>query len=165
LDYRLTFRIFKERIENIANRKIKNFRTDGGTEYKGAFSDFVLTQGIIKQTGSSNRKHLPARAERAHRTVLELARACHTGSKLPLSYYTDAHRYAVYTLNRLIRDGKQKSPFEIITGRVVELLREHDHKIVYSPDVVFLEDEIMEPLNGTPEEKYDELYESKTILK
>ena len=57
--------------------------------------------------------------------MLELTRVCHTGSKLPLSYYTDAHRYAVYTLNRLIRDGKQKSPFEIITGRVVDTSQLH----------------------------------------
>ena len=41
-----SFRIFKERTENIANRKIKYFPTDGGTEYKGVFSDFLLTQGI-----------------------------------------------------------------------------------------------------------------------
>ena len=31
---------------------------------------------------------------------------------------------------------------------------------MYSPDIVFLEDEKMEPLNGKVEEKYDEWYES-----
>ena len=47
-----SFRIFKERIENIANRKMKYFRTDGGTEYKAVFSDFLLTQRIENKQGA-----------------------------------------------------------------------------------------------------------------
>ena len=110
------FRIFKEKYENVTGKKIKYIRTDGGSEYKGSFNDFLLSNGIIKEFSTS--KHQPARAERAHRTILELSRSCHSSSKLPLIYYSDAQRYAAYTLNHVIRDDSLESPFYRIYKRI-----------------------------------------------
>lgn len=119
------FKIFKARFENVTNHKIRMIRTDGGSEYKNVLQDFLTSEGIVKQTTSPTHKHLPARAERAHRTVLELARSCHSDSKLPLKYYSDAQRYVVYTLNRLIRDTDNKSPYEHIYGKPPNLFNLH----------------------------------------
>jgi hypothetical protein len=104
------FKIFQVKYEKLTGKQIKYLRTDGGSEYKGVFSDYIISQGITKQP--LTQKFQPARAERAHRTVLELARTCHTSSKLPLKYYTDAHRYVTHTINRIIRDGEEESPAE-----------------------------------------------------
>ena len=78
---------FKSRVERRSNKELKILRTDGGSEYKGVVMDFLISEGILKQTGSSTRKHIPARAEMAHRTILELARCSHSFSKLPLKFY------------------------------------------------------------------------------
>jgi hypothetical protein len=40
------------------------------------------------------------RAERAHQTVLRIAKASILDSKLPLIYFSDAHRMATFQLNR-----------------------------------------------------------------
>ena len=115
------FKIFKTRFENVTTRKIRYIRVDGGSEYKNVFQDFLTSHGIVKQITSPTHKHLPARAERAHRTVTELARSCHSDSKLPLKYYSDAQRYVVYTINRIIRDSEEKSPYEHIYGKAPDL--------------------------------------------
>ncbi len=119
------FKSFKSRVERFSNKRLKILRTDGGSEYKGVLNDFLISEGIIKQTGAPTRKHIPARAERAHRTILELARCSHSYSKLPLKFYSDAHRYASYTINRIIRDGESKSPYEQIYGRTPNLENLH----------------------------------------
>ena len=61
-----TFRIFKEQVEKQSGHNIKIVRTDGGTEFTGAFFDFLTQNGILKETGQAYRKHIPPRAERAH---------------------------------------------------------------------------------------------------
>jgi hypothetical protein len=195
------FRIFKAKYENLTGRRIKYIRTDGGSEYKGGFRDYLISQGITHEV--STKKYQPARAERAHRTVLELARTCHTSSKLPLKYYTDAHRYVTHTINHIIRDQHQESPYQKIyskeknirelkvfgsicyihqskikntngklsnpgircrflgygetriTGEQnlgYKVLRECDRKVIYSPDIKFLENELIQPLENITED-------------
>ena len=109
------FRLFEERVENLTNKSIIILRTDGGTEYKGTFLDYLRSSGIIKQTGQAHRKHFPPRAERSHRTILNLARSSHESSKLPIKFFSEAHRYAAYTYNRLIHNESMGiSPYEAI---------------------------------------------------
>jgi histone deacetylase 1/2 len=115
------FRIFKQVIENQTKFKIKVVRTDGGTEFTSSFENFLLSQGIIKQTTQPYRKHLPARAERAHQTILNLGKAAHIASKLPIEYFSDAHRYSVYVYNRMIREGKTNSPYEALFNIKVDI--------------------------------------------
>jgi hypothetical protein len=95
------FKIFKARFENVTNHKIRMIRTDGGSQYKNVFQDFLTSEGIV------------------------LARSCHSDSKLPLKYYSDAQRYVVYTLNRIIRDTDNKSPYEHIYGKPPNLFNLH----------------------------------------
>ena len=101
-------------MENLTGKKIKYIRTDGETEYKNVFLDYLISSGITKQ--AAIKKHLPSRAERAHRTILELARSCHSASNLPLKFFSDAHRYATYTANPVIRYTDLKFPFEHMYG-------------------------------------------------
>ena len=80
-----------------------------------------MANGITKQIGDAHRKHFPARAERSHRTILGLAKANHIQSKLPISYYSDAHRYATYVVNRMVRYKAVESPYEMIFNQDVSL--------------------------------------------
>ena len=76
----------------------------------------------MKQTGQAHRKHFPPRAERAHRTILNLARSSHESSKLPIKFFSDAHRYAVYSYNRLIHNSSiGMSPYQIIHKKIPSL--------------------------------------------
>jgi hypothetical protein len=204
-----SFMKFRVKFENITGKRIKYFRSDGGTEYKNVFENYLISNGIIKQVGDAHRKHFPARAERAHRTILNLAKSNHISSKLPLSFYSDAHRYSTYIINRMVRFKDTESPFskifkkdanlklivpfgcicyvqipkakrklgklddasircrflgfgnhenEDVQNQGYKLLRESDRKIVYSSDVVFLEDEQITPLGKI--EDYGSFYES-----
>jgi hypothetical protein len=103
---------FKTKMEIIIGEKIKYFRCDGGSEFRGVFEVYLNSNGIIHQVGNAYKKHYPPRAERAHRTILNLAKAAHIESNLPIHYFSEAHRYAAFTINRLVRTGSDKSPIE-----------------------------------------------------
>ena len=111
------FCLFKERMETLTGKRIKYFRTDGGTEYDGAFSDFLKASGIIRQIGAPYRKHVPPRAERAHQTITQLGKAMLEASGLPKSFFSDAQRTATYIYNRTVHQNLQKSPYELIFKR------------------------------------------------
>ena len=115
------FRILKECLENQTKFTIKAIRTDGGTEFTSSFENYLTSKGIIKQPTQSYRKHLPARAERAHQTILTLGKAAHVASKLPIEYYSDAHRYSTYVYNRMIRQGRTMSPYESLFAKKPDL--------------------------------------------
>ena len=117
------FRLFKERVENITGKKIKYLRTDGGQEYNGVMSDYLMSAGIIKETGQPYRKHVPPRAERAHQTLLTLGRALLNASKLPMGYYSDAQRHAEYTYNRIVKADCTQSPYEQVYSRKPNLVK------------------------------------------
>ena len=106
------FRIYKEKFELITGEKIKIVRVDGGTEFQGGFKEYLQSAGIILQVSLPSRKHLPARAERAHRTIHALARSNHIASKLPLKFYPEAYNYSAYSINRMIRNDESMSPYE-----------------------------------------------------
>ncbi|MEY5045629.1 MAG: hypothetical protein RL713_854, partial [Bacteroidota bacterium] len=117
------FRIFKEQVEKGTESSIKIVRTDGGTEFTSVFENYLISCGIIKETAQAYRKHMPPRAERAHQTILHLGKAALLDSKLPISYYSDAHRYSTYVCNRMTRAGKDKSPYEILYKKVPDLMK------------------------------------------
>ena len=117
------FRIFKTQVENQSKHSIKRLRTDGGTEFTSVFNDFLLSCGIVKETAQAYRKHMPQRAERAHQTILQLGKAALFDSKLPMIYYSDAHRYSTYVCNRMIRSGKEKSPYELLYRKAPDLTK------------------------------------------
>lgn len=64
------FKRFKARMERRTGKKIKNIRTDDGSEFKKEFLGFVEEHGIVKQKGLPYRHNHPGKAERAHRTIM-----------------------------------------------------------------------------------------------
>ena len=111
------FQLLKVRLELNTGKKIRYFKSDNGSEFKGEFSDYLRTEGITHLLGEPYRKHIPPSAERAHRTILNRGRANHIGSNLPMSYYNESQLFSVYIFNRMIHSGATKSPYELIYNK------------------------------------------------
>jgi hypothetical protein len=56
-------------LERHANSKIKNIRTDNGTEFAGEFKKTLNNLGIIHQIGVGYEHHFPPRVERSNQTI------------------------------------------------------------------------------------------------
>ncbi len=71
------FKEFKALVEKESEYKIKVFRFDNGGEYisKG-FQGFLKAHGIEKKTFTPDRPQQNGVAERANRTLVEMARSC-----------------------------------------------------------------------------------------
>jgi hypothetical protein len=103
--------------EKLSDFKIKSLRTDDDLSYKGIFFEYLQANGIVKQTGQRYRKHVPARAERAHKTISNLGKAMLISSNLPSSFYSDAERCATYVFNRMVHSREVISPYEKLFGK------------------------------------------------
>ena len=102
--------------ERQSGHKIKLVRTDSGNEFRGDFEKVLVSHGIHKFQGQPYDHHFPPHAERAHQTIMKLARAMMEDSKLPAKYYIDAQLAAVYVYNRSSKAG-EKSPYELLFGK------------------------------------------------
>ena len=91
-------------------------RTDGGTEFAGAFYAYLRDTGITNQQANPYEHEIPGAAERMNQTMLRLGRAVHIASQLPLRFYCYAHQFAIYVSNRLVHAGHQKTPYEYVYG-------------------------------------------------
>jgi hypothetical protein len=56
-------------------------------------------------------------AERANRTILEAARSRLHARKVPLGLWAEAMTCAAYVHNFIPSKGREKSPFELFTGK------------------------------------------------
>lgn len=112
-------------MERRTGHSVKQFSTDGGTEFKGDFNLFVAKNGIIHKTGDAYDHHFPSHAERSNRTISAMGRTMLLDSKLPRSYYADAMRAAVYTYNRTVHGKRTLTSYEIIYGHPPKLTHIH----------------------------------------
>jgi hypothetical protein len=115
------FRRFQARMERRLDKKIKNLRTDMGTEYMGEFLDYIEEQGIIKQKGMPYSHVHPGQAERVHQSIMHKARAMLLASKLPALFYAEAQLTAAYLGNRIVHGSDSKTPYEHVYGRKPEV--------------------------------------------
>jgi hypothetical protein len=111
------FKRFQSRYERETGKRIKRVRTDSGTEFMGIFQEYITSIGITKERGLPYHHTHPGRAERAHRTITERARAMHIASCLPEAFYADAQLTACYIHNRVIHSNATKTPFELLFNR------------------------------------------------
>ncbi|GMF36918.1 unnamed protein product [Phytophthora fragariaefolia] len=112
------FRDFLVQFEKEFGCSVHILRTGGGGEYRNV-DLFCKENGITRQVSEVSNQAANGKAERMHRTVLNMVRCMIFGSGLPLSFWGDAVEYATYILNRSptrANEGK-KSPLEVLTGR------------------------------------------------
>jgi hypothetical protein len=112
-----TFKRFQARMERRTGSKIKYIRTDGGTEYMGAFLDHLERSGITKQKSTSHSHVHPGQAERIHQSIMTRARAMLIASKLPANFYAEAQLTAAYLHNRLLHGQATQTPYQQIYGK------------------------------------------------
>lgn len=117
------FKHFLVYSEKRFNCRIHVLRTDGGGEYKNV-DLFCRETGVARQVNEANNQAANGKAERMHRTVMNMVRCMLFACGLPLSFWGDAAEYAAYILNRMPTraNAKRMSPIEVLTGQTPNLV-------------------------------------------
>ncbi len=95
------FKEFKALVETQSNHKIKVFRLDNGGKYISTeLQGFLKAHNSEKQTSTPYRPQQNGVAERANRTLVEMARSMLHAQNLKKSLWSEAVVNAAYTRNR-----------------------------------------------------------------
>ena len=115
----IRFKEFKALVETQSEYKIKTFRSDNGGEFMSkAFIKFLVDHGIAKETSTPYWPQQNRVAERANRTIIEMARSMIHAQKLEKSFWAESVVNAVYTRNRCpTRALERMTPEEAWSGR------------------------------------------------
>ncbi|UYV76796.1 K02A2.6-like, partial [Cordylochernes scorpioides] len=113
------FEEFKARVENELNLKIKDVRTDNGTEFTNhRFKNLLIKNGIHHQLSTTYSPQSNGVAERVNRTLIETARTLLFDSGLPMAFWAEAVATAPYVKNCTPhRSIKLDTPMEKWKGR------------------------------------------------
>ncbi|CAM1304163.1 Uncharacterised protein r2_g1403 [Pycnogonum litorale] len=105
---------------------VGRIRTDNGTEFTGSnFQSVLLEHKIKHEMSAPYSPHQNGTAERAWRTLFEMARCLLLESKLPKYLWTYAVATAAYIRNRCFNPRTGKTPYENLTGRKPNLCKLH----------------------------------------
>lgn len=111
------FKTFKNRVERETGNQIKVLRTDNGCEYvSGEFNKFLDKEGIRRNLTVQYTPQQNGVAERANRTIFEMARCMLLSSNLPESLWGEAINTAVYLKNRSPTKLLLSTPYEAWCG-------------------------------------------------
>ena len=115
----IRFKKFKALVETQSEHNIKAFCLDNGGEFMSkAFMKFLVDHGIAKETSTPYQSQQNGVAERANRTIVEIARSMIHAQKLNKSFWAEAVVNAVYTRNRCrTRALERITPDEAWSGR------------------------------------------------
>ncbi|GKE36682.1 retrovirus-related pol polyprotein from transposon TNT 1-94 [Tanacetum coccineum] len=92
---------FIKRVENQNDIKVKQLRTDNGTEFRNSILvNFYDEKGILQNFSSPYTSEQNGVAEWKNRTLIEPPRAMLSGSVFSKQYWTEAVAIACYTQNR-----------------------------------------------------------------
>lgn len=95
------FKLFTAMAEKQSGRKSMKVRSDNGKEYLNSrFKEFFEKNGVLHQTTISHTPQQNGVAERANRTLIEMARCMLHESGLPPSLWAEAVNTAAYIRNR-----------------------------------------------------------------
>lgn len=95
------FKTYKRRVEKETGCQIKKIRTDNAKEYLSKeFNDFLEEEGIKRQLSVEYCPQQNGVAERANRTLVEMARCMLLQSEVPNSLWAEAINTAAYIRNR-----------------------------------------------------------------
>ncbi|KAD4586293.1 hypothetical protein E3N88_23894 [Mikania micrantha] len=109
------------KLESLYKLKIRQFRTDNGTEFKNHnMENFCNARGIVQQFSAPYVPQMNGVAERKTRTLIEAARTMLADSSLPVQFWNEAVANACYKLNR--PNLKYLEPF----GAPCTMLKKHE---------------------------------------
>lgn len=116
------FEVFKDFVifaEKQCGKKLKTIRSDTGREYLSReLKDFLTANGIKRQLSVAYTPQQNGVAERANRSLVEMARSMLVHSEIDESFWTEAVRTAAYLRNRCAtRTLIEKTPYEVWTNK------------------------------------------------
>ena len=101
---------------NIHVNSFTTIRTDNGSEFINATFVNILQQNHIKRERCPPYAHVHM-AERANRTIQDMARCMLFSQNVPTSFWSEAVAYAVYILNRTTnKNNSVKTRYELFFG-------------------------------------------------
>jgi hypothetical protein len=107
------FKIYKAKVKNQLERKIKHVRIDRVGEYfLNLFTLFCEEHGIIHERTPPYSPQSNGVAERKNRTLIDLVNAMLDTSKLSKEWWGEAILTACHVLNRVPIKNKEITPFE-----------------------------------------------------
>ncbi|GKA69049.1 retrovirus-related pol polyprotein from transposon TNT 1-94, partial [Tanacetum coccineum] len=107
-------------VENQNDVKVKQIRTDNGTEFRNhELESFCDEKGISQNFSSPYTPEQNGVAERKNITLIEATRTMLNGSVLSKHFWTEAVRIACYTQNKsIIIKRHDMTPYEIFRERI-----------------------------------------------
>lgn len=114
-----TFKMFQKHVEKQTGRKIKTLRSDNGREYVNKeFDEALRNEGIGRQLTVPYTPQQNGIAERANRTLVEMARSMMVHSGVQQNLWAEAINTAAYLRNRCpTKILNDRTPYEIWFGR------------------------------------------------
>lgn len=95
------FKKYQLRVEKKTGHKIIKLRSDNAKEYiSKEFRDYLESQGIRRQLSVEYTPQQNGVAERANRTIVEMARAMLIKSNVPKALWAEAVNTAVFLRNK-----------------------------------------------------------------
>ncbi|KAL4388255.1 hypothetical protein GQ457_09G011180 [Hibiscus cannabinus] len=117
------FKNFKSLMENKTEYKIGTLRTDRGGEFLSMkFTQFCETKGIERYLTAPHSPQKNGVVERRNHTVMAMMRSLLKSTHVPVRFWGEAVRHAVYLLNRLpTKVLRDRTPFEAWMGSKLHL--------------------------------------------
>jgi Reverse transcriptase (RNA-dependent DNA polymerase)/gag-polypeptide of LTR copia-type/Integrase core domain/GAG-pre-integrase domain/Zinc knuckle len=103
--------------ERQTGRKTKAIRTDNGTEFKGALTNFCEKQGVIHQTSVRYTPQQNGRAERVGRVLFNKARSMLFDADLPTGFWAEGVSTANFVRNVTYSRVVKCTPYEMFFGK------------------------------------------------
>ncbi|GKC00629.1 retrovirus-related pol polyprotein from transposon TNT 1-94, partial [Tanacetum coccineum] len=118
-----TIMSFIKRVENQNDIKVKQLRTDNGTEFRNnILVNFYDEKGVSQNFSSPYTPEQNGVAKRKNRTLIEAARTMLSGSVFSKQYWTEAVAATCYTQNRsTIVKRHIKTPYEFFCKRILNI--------------------------------------------
>lgn len=109
------FKKFRALVENNPNRRIETLRTYSGGEFVSKeFNSYCAEAGIKRHLKAPYSPQQNGVVERRNRIMIEMARSLLKEKELPLCFWGEAIRHAIYLLNRFpTRAVEGKTPYEV----------------------------------------------------
>jgi len=112
------FREYKALVENYHDKKIKALRSDNSGEYTShQFAKFLRDSGISHEKTAPYSPEQNGVSERANRTLVGRAKAMILDGKMSDNLWAEAMHTAVYLNNRSPTSARNKTPYQLWTGK------------------------------------------------